>query len=130
MVRRRPTSPAPRSKAIAFQTRDVTDAMTADSGISLTSLRVDGGAARNDLLLQIQADALGVPVIRPQNVETTAVGAAFLAGLGCGLWSDRATLADRWAVDRVFEPAVGEARRQHRYAIWRLAVERSRGWAV
>ena len=81
-------------EAIA-QTRDVTDAMTADSGISLTSLRVDGGAARNDLLLQIQADALGVPVIRPQNVETTAVGAAFLAGLGCGLWSDRATLADR-----------------------------------
>jgi glycerol kinase len=117
-------------EAIAFQTRDVTDAMTADSGISLTSLRVDGGAARNGLLLQIQADALGVPVIRPQNVETTAVGAAFLAGLGCGLWPDRATLADRWAVDRVFEPAVGEAERQHRYAIWRLAVERSRGWAV
>ena len=93
-------------EAIAFQTRDVTDAMTADSGISLASLRVDGGAARNDLLLQIQADVLGVPVIRPQNVETTAVGAAFLAGLGCGLWPDRATLADRWAVDRVFEPAV------------------------
>ncbi len=117
-------------EAIAFQTRDVTDAMTADSGIPLTSLRVDGGAARNDLLMQIQADVLGVPVIRPKNVETTAVGAAFLAGLGCGLWPDQASLADRWAVDRVFEPAVGEAERQSRYAIWRLAVDRSRGWAV
>ena len=77
-------------EAIAFQSRDVIDAMIADSGIPLASLRVDGGAARNDLLLQIQADVLGVPVIRPQNVETTAVGAAFLAGLGCGLWPDQA----------------------------------------
>jgi glycerol kinase len=117
-------------EAIAFQTRDVTDAMTADSGIPLASLRVDGGAARNDLLMQIQADVLGVPVIRPQNVETTAVGAAYLAGLGCGLWPDRASLAHRWAVDRAFEPAVGESERQSRYATWQLAVERSRGWAV
>ena len=93
-------------EAIAFQTRDVTDAMAADSGIPLRSLRVDGGAARNDLLMQLQADILGVPVIRPKNVETTAVGAAFLAGLGCGLWPDQASLADRWAVDRVFEPTV------------------------
>ena len=117
-------------EAIAFQTRDVIDAMTADSKIPLTSLRVDGGAARNDLLMQIQADVLGVPVIRPKNVETTAVGAAFLAGLGCGLWPDQASLADRWSVDRVFEPAIGEAERQSRYTTWRLAVERSRGWAV
>src|SRR5215213_4389815 len=117
-------------EAIAFQTRDVTDAMTADSDIPLTSLRVDGGAARNDLLMQVQADVLGVPVIRPQNVETTAVGAAFLAGLGCGLWPDQTFLADRWAVDRVFEPAVGDAERESRYANWRLAIERSRGWAT
>jgi glycerol kinase len=117
-------------EAIAFQSRDVIDAMTADSGIPLTSLRVDGGAARNDLLMQLQADALGVPVIRPQNVETTAVGAAFLAGLGCGLWPDQDSLASRWAIDRVFEPAVGEPERQNRYAIWRLAVERARGWAT
>jgi glycerol kinase len=116
-------------EAIAFQSRDVTDAMTADSGIPLTSLRVDGGAARNDLLMQIQADVLGVPVIRPQKVETTAVGAAFLAGLGCGLWPDRASLADRWTVDRVFEPAVGEPERESRYATWRRAVDRSRSWA-
>jgi glycerol kinase len=117
-------------EAIAFQTRDVTDAMTADSGIPLASLRVDGGAARNDLLMQLQADVLGVPVIRPKNVETTAVGAAFLAGIGCGLWPDEASLADRWAVDRVFEPAVGDVEREGRYAIWRVAVDRSRGWAV
>jgi glycerol kinase len=117
-------------EAIAFQTRDVTDAMIADSGIPLISLRVDGGAARNDLLLQLQADILGVPVIRPKNVETTAVGAAFLAGLGCGLWPERASLADRWVVDRVFEPVANEAERQRRYATWRHAVERSRGWAV
>ena len=117
-------------EAIAFQTRDVIDAMMADSKIPLTSLRVDGGAARNDLLMQFQADVLGVPVIRPMNVETTAVGAAFLAGLGCGLWPDRASLADRWSVDRVFEPLIGEVERQSRYAIWRQAVERSRGWAV
>ena len=116
-------------EAIAFQTRDVTDAMAADSGIPLTSLRVDGGASCNDLLMQIQADVLGVPVVRPQNVETTAVGAAFLAGLGCGLWPDQASLADRWVVDRVFEPASSETDRQSRYGIWRLAVERSRGWA-
>jgi glycerol kinase len=117
-------------EAIAFQTRDVTDAMTADSGIPLASLRVDGGAARNDLLMQVQADILGVPVIRPRNVETTALGAAFLAGLGCGLWPDQPSLADRWVVDRVFEPVSDEAYRQSRYGTWRDAVERSRGWAV
>ena len=116
-------------EAVAFQTRDVTDAMIADSRIPLTSLRVDGGAARNDLLMQIQADVLGVPVIRPKNVQTTALGAAFLAGLGCGLWPDKASLSDRWSVDRVFEPAVGEAERQSRYGTWQVAVERSRGWA-
>jgi glycerol kinase len=117
-------------EAIAFQTRDVIDAMTADSGIRVTSLRVDGGASRNDLLMQIQADVLGVPVIRPKNVETTAVGAAFLAGLGCGLWPSQASLQDRWAVDRVFEPQIGDAARQAQYEIWRLAVDRSRGWAA
>jgi glycerol kinase len=117
-------------EAIAFQTRDVTDAMSSDSGIPLSSLRVDGGAARNNLLLQIQADVLGIPVVRPRNIETTAVGAAFLAGLGCALWPDEVALADRWAVDREFEPTVDESERESRYATWRLAVDRSRGWAV
>jgi glycerol kinase len=117
-------------EAIAFQTRDVIDAMTADSGIPLTSLRADGGAARNDLLMQIQADLLGVPVIRPRNVETTAVGAAFLAGLGCGLWPDQPSLIDLWAVERVFEPRISDAERESRYATWQLGVDRSRNWAV
>jgi glycerol kinase len=117
-------------EAIAFQARDVTDAMTADSGITLTSLRVDGGAARNDLLMQIQADVLGVPVIRPENVETTAVGAAFLSGLGCGLWPSTSALAERWAIDRIFEPAFTVDERDTRYATWRRAVERSLDWAV
>jgi glycerol kinase len=117
-------------EAIAFQTRDVSDAMSADSGIPLTSLRVDGGASRNDLLMQIQADVLGVPVIRPRYVESTAIGAAFLAGLGSGLWPDQATLTDRWAVDRIFEPGIGDVEREGRYAVWRRAVDRSRSWAV
>lgn len=117
-------------EAIAFQTRDVTDAMTADSGIPLASLRVDGGAARNDLLMQIQADVLGVPVVRPRNVETTVVGAAFLAGIGQGIWPDQASLAGKWAIDRVFEPVIDTETRETRYATWKRAVERSLDWAV
>ena len=117
-------------EAIAMQTRDVTDAMAKDGGIALTSLRVDGGAARNDLLMQVQADLLGVPVVRPRNVETTALGAAFLAGLGCGLWPSTAALVDRWHVDRTFEPAISADERDSRYAIWRRAVERSLHWAA
>lgn len=116
-------------EAIALQTRDVTDAMTADSGIPLRSLRVDGGAARNDLLMQIQADLIGVPVVRPKNIETTAVGAAMLAGLGRGLWSSRANLAERREVDRIFEPAIDAATRDERFHLWRRAVDRSLGWA-
>jgi glycerol kinase len=115
--------------AIAMQTRDVTDAMTVDAGIPLASLRVDGGAARNDLLLQIQADLLGAPVVRPRNVETTAVGAAFLAGVGCDLWPGTDALAARWQVDRVFEPRISDDEREARYAVWRRAVDRSLGWA-
>ena len=117
-------------EAIAFQTRDVSDAMTADSGIALQTLRVDGGAARNDLLMQIQADLIGVPVVRPKNIETTAVGAAMLAGLGNGLWPSPSVLTERWEVDRVFEPSIGEAERDERFHLWRRGVERSRGWAT
>jgi glycerol kinase len=116
-------------EAMALQTRDVTDAMSADSGLPLQSLRVDGGAARNDLLLQIQADLLGVPVVRPKNIETTAVGAAFLAGLGRGIWPTRESLTDRWEIDRVFEPATSADERDARYADWRRAVDRSLDWA-
>lgn len=117
-------------EAIAFQTRDVSDAMTADSGIGLQSLRVDGGAARNDLLMQIQADVVGVPVVRPRNIETTAVGAAMLAGLGSGLWPTRSSLAERWQIDRVFEPTIGEEERDERFQLWRRAVDRALGWAT
>jgi glycerol kinase len=115
-------------EAIALQTRDVTDAMSADSGIPLRSLRADGGASRNDLLMQIQADVLGAPVVRPLNIETTAVGAAFLAGLAAGVWPSANSLSEHWTIDRVFTPRIGEDEREQRYATWRRAVERSSDW--
>ncbi|HEY7037052.1 MAG TPA: glycerol kinase GlpK [Thermomicrobiales bacterium] len=115
-------------EAIAFQTRDVLDAMTADRGAPLSELRVDGGAAANDLLMQIQADLLGVPVVRPTITETTALGAAYLAGLAVGLWRDRDELAAHWQVDRRFEPSIPDDERERRQRRWREAVERSKGW--
>ncbi len=117
-------------EAIAYQTRDVTDAMTADSGLALTTLRADGGAARNDLLMQIQADVLGVPVVRPKIVETTALGAAFLAGLGCGFWLTQADLTEQWQIDHVFEPQISATERDALQTTWHRAVERSLGWAT
>ena len=117
-------------EAIAFQTRDVIDAMSADSGLALSTLRVDGGASRNDLLMQIQADLLGVPVVRPEIVETTAIGAAFLAGLGSGFWHSQSDLARLWQIDREFEPRTSANERDARYATWQRAVERSLGWAT
>ena len=116
-------------EAIAFQTRDVLTAMSDDAGVDVAELRVDGGAARNDLLLQIQADVLGIPIVRPKNVETTALGAAYLAGLATGMWRDQTEIAAHWQVDRRFEPSVSSDVRDDRYATWRQAVERSRDWA-
>ena len=116
-------------EAIAFQTRDVIDAVEADSGVSLTELRVDGGAAANDLLLQIQADILGRDVVRPAVLETTALGAAYLAGLAVGFWKDAADVARNWREDRRFVPQMAEARRDEMYAGWQRAVERAKGWA-
>ncbi|MBA2519146.1 MAG: glycerol kinase GlpK [Chloroflexia bacterium] len=115
-------------EAIAFQTRDVVEAMERDSGIALHELRVDGGAAANDLLLQIQAEVLGVAVVRPQTIETTALGAAYLAGLGAGVWRDQAEVADRWLVDRRFAPEMAKQESDERYERWLEAVARSRGW--
>ena len=115
--------------AIAFQVRDVVDAMTAEAGLSVPSLQVDGGASANDLLCQLQADQLGVPVQRPKVLETTALGAAFLAGLGTGVWSSRDELVDTWQLDRRFEPTAG-VREDGTYARWSRAVERSLGWAT
>ena len=114
-------------EAIAFQTRDVVDAMCRDSGIELRELRVDGGAATNDLLMQTQADVLGVPVVRPKSVETTALGAAYLAGLGAGIWQSQEELSARWSSDRQFEPVWTAAERESGYARWLDAVTRARG---
>ncbi len=116
-------------EAIAYQTRDVLDAMTADSGVRVAELRADGGAATNDLLMQIQADVLGVPVVRPAITETTALGAAYLAGLAAGVWRDREELRAQWRVDRRFEPRISASEREAGYERWRAAVERARGWA-
>jgi glycerol kinase len=114
--------------SIAYQTVDVLEAMQRDALIELTELRVDGGAARNDLLMQYQADILGVPVLRPVVTETTALGAAYLAGLAVGFWSSQEEIAAQWKMERRFEPSMAAAERGERLALWRRAVERSRAW--
>jgi glycerol kinase len=114
--------------AIAFEVRDVVDAMTSEAGCEVPSLQVDGGASGNDLLCQLQADQLGVPVQRPQVRETTALGAAFLAGLGTGVWSGTAELAQTWRLERRFEPTAG-VRDDGTHDRWSRAVERSLAWA-
>jgi glycerol kinase len=115
-------------ESIAFQTRDVLDAMQRDAELNLQQLKVDGGASRNNLLMQFQADLLGVAVHRPVVSETTALGAAYLAGLAVGYWKDEAEIAANWALERAFIPQMTPAERNERHAIWRRAVERSRGW--
>ncbi len=116
-------------EAIAFEVRDVVDVMTGDAGLALAELAVDGGASTNDLLCQLQSDQLGVPVRRPAVTETTALGAAFLAGLASGVWESPAELAALATPDRRFTPAP-EARDDGRHARWRMAVDRSRSWAA
>jgi len=116
-------------EAIAFQSAELLAAMAADSGIALSELRVDGGATANDLLMQIQADLLGVPVVRPRVTETTALGAAYLAGLAVGFWEDEEEIASLWSRDRAFEPRIPAAAAQERLSDWRRAVERARHWA-
>jgi glycerol kinase len=116
-------------EAIALQVADVFAAMAKDSGIALAELRVDGGASNNNLLMQIQADFLGVPVVRPKVTETTALGAAYLAGLAVGLWSSTQDIAKQWSVDRRFEPSMASADRVAKMARWHQALERAKGWA-
>lgn len=116
-------------EAMAYQTRDVVEAMERDTGESLRELRVDGGAVVMDVLCQFQADLLGIPVRRPRQTETTALGAAFLAGLGAGVWND-ADLKDLWKLDREFEPNMSRDQAGSLQAEWRRAVERSRKWAA
>lgn len=115
-------------ESMAYQIRDVIGCMEADSGIALADLKVDGGAVRNNFVMQFQADLLGVQVLRPQVVDTTAKGAAFLAGLATGFWSDQADLAHAFALDRVFDPAMERAQADRLYAGWGRAVQRARDW--
>jgi glycerol kinase len=128
----RGTSPAHIARAalesIAFQVADLLTAMEADAGVPLAELRVDGGAAANDLLLQLQADLMGVPVARPAMLETTALGAAFLAGLAVGLFRDRDDLAAHWRAERVFEPAMDRGRAGEMRRRWARGVARAKGW--
>jgi len=115
-------------ESIAFQVADLLDAMGADCGIHATELRVDGGAAANNTLMQIQADLLGVPVVRPAVTETTALGAAYLAGLGVGYWRSADDLTGQWQVDRRFDPAMHPERVRALRQRWREAVERAKAW--
>jgi glycerol kinase len=116
-------------ESIAYQTADVLHAMEGDAGIRLKELRVDGGAACNDMLMQFQADLLGVPVVRPKVTETTALGAAYLAGLAVEYWKDAAEIAAQWQLDRAFEPGADDGRSKTLMAGWHKALERAKNWA-
>jgi glycerol kinase len=115
-------------EAIALQTMDVLQAMQADSGIKLKQLRVDGGASANDLLMQLQADLLGVPVVRPKVAETTALGAAYLAGLAVGFWKSQADIAKQWQVDKEFAPVMRAPERKKISTGWERALDRAKAW--
>jgi glycerol kinase len=115
-------------ESTAYQVRDVVEAMQADCGIALSSLRTDGGMVVNDLLMQFQADILGAPVIRPKVTETTALGAAYAAGLAVGFWDSTEDLRANWSVDRTWTPRMPQGRRDHYYKCWKKAVTRSFGW--
>lgn len=115
--------------SLGYQTNDVLQAMRADSGIELTSLKVDGGASANDYLMQTQADIINAPVKRPRCVETTAMGAAYLAGLAVGYWSGKEDIEKNWKVDQTFQPKISEETRQKMVAGWNKAVKYSYGWA-
>jgi glycerol kinase len=116
-------------EAIALQSADVLDAMQRDAGITLAELRVDGGAARNNLLMQLQADILGTRVVRPRVTETTALGAAYLAGVAVGYWQGVEEVASQWAAERVFEPQATDAWRAELRQRWQRGIERAKGWA-
>jgi glycerol kinase len=115
-------------ESIAYQSAEVLTAMQRDAGITLAELRVDGGATANNLLMQFQADILGVPVVRPKVTETTAIGAAYLAGLGVGIFNNTQEIASTWQRERVFAPAMSRDEAQARMQKWSTAVERSKAW--
>jgi glycerol kinase len=115
-------------EATAYQTREVLEAMNCDSGVPLRSLKVDGGMVRNEMLMQFQADLLDVPVIRPRVSETTALGAAYAAGLAVGFWADLEELRRNWRADRTWQPGMDEERRGRLYRGWQKAVTRTLDW--
>jgi len=115
-------------ESIAYQTRDVLELMRSECGIDLQELRVDGGACANNFLMQFQSDILNVPVERPEIIETTALGAAYLAGLAVGFWKDQSTIAEKRKVDRRFQPVMEGDQREKLYTRWKKAVERARNW--
>ena len=116
-------------EATAWQVREVVEAMDADSGVELVTLKVDGGMTANNLLMQIQSDVLGKPVVRPQVIETTALGAAYAAGLAVGFWPDQATLKANWRKDAEWDAKLPADQRERRYATWKKAVQRTLEWA-
>jgi len=115
-------------ESTAFQSRDVLDAMNADSGVELSELKVDGGMVKNETLMQFQADILGVPVVRPQVIETTALGAAYAAGIAVGFWDGEQDVIDNWAEDKRWEPTMDEETRERYLRLWKKAVERTYDW--
>jgi glycerol kinase len=115
-------------EGIALQATDVLEAMQADSGLPLAQLRVDGGAAANNLLMQIQSNVLGIEVVRPKTTEASVIGAAYLAGLAVGYWPDKETIARQWEVDRIFKSAMEKAARDKVRRTWKRALERARDW--
>ncbi len=115
-------------ESVAFQTREVLEAMRADSGVTLTELKVDGGMVANELLMQFQADQLGVDVVRPQVAETTALGAAYAAGIAVGYWSGESDVVANWAEDRRWTPTMDQDERERLYRQWKKAVTRTFDW--
>ena len=116
-------------ESLAYQVNDVLEAMKADSGIDLAALKVDGGASANDFLMQTQADIIDAPVNRPVCVETTAMGAAYLAGLAVGYWTSKEDVIKNWAIDKTFSPEIKEEDRIQRIKGWNKAVKYAYGWA-
>lgn len=116
-------------EAIAYQVKDELECMKEDAGCRIPSVKVDGGACVSDIMMQFQSDILNTPVYRPKNVETTATGAAFLAGLAVGYWNNKEELLDFWKIDHIFTPEMDKTVREAKYGQWRLAVERSKNWA-
>ncbi len=116
-------------EAISYQVKDLLVCMREDAGFSIKEVKVDGGASVSDVMMQFQSDILNKPIFRPKNVETTALGAAFCAGLAVGVWKDTEEIIDNWKVDKIFTPGMSSERRHELYSLWQRAVERSKGWA-